>query len=102
MLRALTAFIAMIAVGCIEMPDPDRIELKTALENTEKGEYPLVVIFEQGEFVSFQKSGEHKKQYYWNEGGRDGVLRKVANSIKIARKNGFSVDTMGLHEYFDE
>ena len=92
----------MIAIGCIEASDPDRIDLKTGLANTEKGEYPLIVLFEQGEFISFQKSGDHKKQYYWREGERDEVVRRVAESIKKARNNGFSVDTMGLHEYFDQ
>lgn len=99
MLRAITAILAILVVGC-EWRDPDRIELHTGLENTEKGEYLLIAI--SAEFVSFQKSAEHKKQYYWKEGERDEALRKVADSIKKARGNGFSVDTMGMHEFFDE
>ena len=98
--RALVLAIAVLFVGC---GDPDTIALKTALENTEKGEYVLIAVSEvEPKLVSFQKSWDHKKQYYFQDDERDAVLKRVAAAIEKARKTGHEISTMGFYEFLDE
>ena len=100
MFRILSLALSLLVVGCT---DQDSIALKVAVANTEKGEYRLIVVSElDPKFVSFQKSADHKKQYYYQDDERDTVFEAVAEAVEKARKKGYEIDTMGLHEYLKE
>jgi hypothetical protein len=98
----LTALIVIVA-GCSNRHDPDAINLEAGLRNTESGEYSLSAVsnVEGARFVSFQKSADHKRQYYFEADERMAVLEKVAAAVKKARQNGHVMGTMGGGEIFE-
>lgn len=104
MIRALLIVLMMLAAGCRDRRDPDAIDLDVALKNTEGGEYSLIAVSDAdgARFVSFQKSADHKRQYYFEAADRTAVLRRVADSVQKARELGHSLGTMGGEEILGE
>jgi isopropylmalate/homocitrate/citramalate synthase len=96
----MTIFVA----GCSDHRDPDAIDLETALKNTVSGEYSLIAVSdaEGARFVSFQKSWDHKRQYYFEPADRSSVLEKVAEAVQKAQQQGHKVGTMGGEEILEK
>ena len=97
-MRIWILVMVIVLVGC-GAGQSDRIDLEDALRNTENGEYSLIVAADEMSWVSFQKSAEHKRQYVWEEGEREQVLKKVSAAIIKARKNGHYVDAWEMEDF---
>lgn len=104
MTRVILALLTILVAGCSERKDPDAIDLDIALQNTVSGEYSLIAVSdtEGARFVSFQKSWDHKKQYYFEPADRSSVLEKVAAAVQKARQQGHKIGTMGGQEILEK
>ena len=67
----------------------DRIDLESALHNTEDGRYSLIVMAD--EFVSFQPGAYGKKQYYYDKTKAEEILRRIKKSVVEAQRRGHIV-----------
>ena len=102
-IRTVLAGLVILACGCGSHRDLDAIDLGTALKNTRSGEYSLVAVFEAegARFVSFQKSWDHKRQFYFEQADRSVVLAKVFEAIEEARGSGHKIETAGGEDILD-
>ena len=66
-----------------------RIDLDSALRKTGEGEYSLIVITDQ--FISFQKDGFHKYQYYFTPPLPATALDQIKAAAERARTNHHEV-----------
>ncbi len=103
-MRTLLTVLMIFTAGCDSRRDPDVIDLETALKNTKSGEYSLIAVSDANgaRFVSFQKSWNHKKQFYFEKADRSVVLKKVSEAVEEARGRGHKIGTMGGEDILDE
>jgi hypothetical protein len=104
MIRFLLTALTISLASCSDHRAPKVIDLETALRNTERGEYSLIAVSDAdgARFISFQKSWDYKRQYYFEPADRSSVLKQVAAAVEKARQQGHKVGTMGGGEILEE
>lgn len=75
-------------LGCT--PDKRTIDLESGLKRTSDGEFTLIAIGD--EFVSFQRDGWHKYQYYYKAPLPETDMARIRAAVIEGQKKGFRIE----------